>query len=330
MYRTILVPLDGTPFGEHALPPAIALARQTGARLHLTHVHVPEHAAVAAADAGLALAAYSYGSPAADGYLARLRTHLVAAGVPVEAEVLDGPVAPTLADAAEAFGADLVVLATHARTGLSRLVHRCAAAFLTRHLSVPVLLVREGAAAPGLEATPPFRHLLLPLDGTPRAERVLPVAATLGRALDARVTLLRVLPPPIEIGYSLLGQDGHVNDYLLNRHRDGAERYLERVAARLRTCGLSVAARVTIASDAAEGVLRFVDTPPQDLPPVDAVVMETSGLGGMAHLLDEGIVARVLSSARVPVLAHHGTAPVLAAEPDWAPETFPAQAAGGR
>jgi nucleotide-binding universal stress UspA family protein len=321
MYRTILVPLDGTPFGEHALPPALALASQTGARLHLTHVHVPAHAAVAAADAGLAFAAYPSESPVSDGYLDRVRTRLAGAGVPVEVEELDGPVAPTLAEAVDGSGADLVVLATHARTGLSRLVHRCAAAYLTRHLSVPVLLVREGAEAPEPVAGESFRHLLLPLDGTPRAERVLPAAASLGRALGAQLTLLRVVPPPIEIGYSLVGQEGHVNAYLLDRHRDGADRYLERVAGRLRTYGLNVTAQVAVAADAAEGVLRFVDAPPQDLPPVDAVVMETSGLGGVAHLLDEGIVARVLSGARVPVLAHHGTEPALSADADWPTET---------
>ena len=40
MYRSLLVPLDGSQFGEHALPLARAIARQTSATLHLVHVHV--------------------------------------------------------------------------------------------------------------------------------------------------------------------------------------------------------------------------------------------------------------------------------------------------
>ena len=40
-YRTILVPLDGTPFAEHALPFAISIARRAAAELHLVHVHQP-------------------------------------------------------------------------------------------------------------------------------------------------------------------------------------------------------------------------------------------------------------------------------------------------
>ena len=41
MYRCILVPVDGTAFGEHALALAASVARRTGATLHLAHVHVP-------------------------------------------------------------------------------------------------------------------------------------------------------------------------------------------------------------------------------------------------------------------------------------------------
>ena len=39
--RPILVPLDGSPFGEHAIPYAASIARRCGAVLHLTHVHLP-------------------------------------------------------------------------------------------------------------------------------------------------------------------------------------------------------------------------------------------------------------------------------------------------
>src|ERR1043166_6447602 len=41
MFRTVLVPLDGTPFGEHALPLAVSVARRSGAALHLVRLHVP-------------------------------------------------------------------------------------------------------------------------------------------------------------------------------------------------------------------------------------------------------------------------------------------------
>lgn len=41
MIRSILVPLDGSPFGEHALPLALAIAAKAGAEVQVVHVHVP-------------------------------------------------------------------------------------------------------------------------------------------------------------------------------------------------------------------------------------------------------------------------------------------------
>jgi nucleotide-binding universal stress UspA family protein len=42
MYRTIMVPLDGSTFGEHALPLAVSVARPGDARLHLVHSHIAD------------------------------------------------------------------------------------------------------------------------------------------------------------------------------------------------------------------------------------------------------------------------------------------------
>ncbi len=46
MFRNILVPLDGSPFGEHALPIAYAIARRAAANVHLVRVHEPMGATV--------------------------------------------------------------------------------------------------------------------------------------------------------------------------------------------------------------------------------------------------------------------------------------------
>ena len=40
MFRTVVVPLDGSPFAEQALPHALGIARRAGATLDLVHVHV--------------------------------------------------------------------------------------------------------------------------------------------------------------------------------------------------------------------------------------------------------------------------------------------------
>src|SRR5947208_9512252 len=108
MYRSLLVPLDGSPFGEQALPLAQGLARRLGAALQLVHVHV-----------SVAWSYAEYGVPLDEpldrewkrrsrAYLDGAAQRLAAtAGLPVTSALLEGPVADTLAGHAAASGADL-------------------------------------------------------------------------------------------------------------------------------------------------------------------------------------------------------------------------------
>src|SRR4051794_21050855 len=112
MYRCIMVPLDGSAFGEHVLPLALALARRAGATLHLVHVHPP------------APAVYLEGAGFLDGsldeevkrqqqdYLNAVAERLTRdAPVPVTTALLEGGVAHTLAEHAAGAGVGLVVMA---------------------------------------------------------------------------------------------------------------------------------------------------------------------------------------------------------------------------
>ncbi|HYJ78094.1 MAG TPA: universal stress protein [Longimicrobiaceae bacterium] len=306
MYRSILVPLDGTPFGEHALPAAMAIARRTGAALHLVHVHVPETAWSAIEGVPhLGANLRELVVQREQGYLDGVRERLAASGVAVDARILDGPVARTLAESARQERVDLVALSTHAHTGLSRLWHRGVASYLTRHLSVPVLLVHAPDAPAELDVEVAVRRVLLPLGGRAYSERVLDHAVELGRACEARFTLLEVVAPPVETGYTLLGQDGHVNEFELQERRERALGYLEGVAGRLRARGVHVDAEVVPSSDAASAIVDYVERAGAAGDPVGIIAMETHGLGGAAHLFTPSVVEQVVHETSVPVLAHH-------------------------
>lgn len=317
MYRSILVPLDGTYFGEHALAPALAIARRTGAKLHLVHVHVPE-------GSWSALGALpQWGASLRDvvvqreqGYLREVMERISRlAGVPVDAQVLDGPIARTLAEQAQGADVDLVALSTHARTGVSRLWHHGVAAYLTRHLSVPLLMVHAPDHPAEIEREAGFGRVVLPLGGKAYNERVLDHAVELGRVFGARYTLLEVVAPPVDVGYTLLGSEGHVNEFQLESRREEALRYLEGLADRLRQRGLEVDADVVASGDAATGIVEYVERAEGG---VDLVAMETHGLGGAAHLFTPSVVESVVHDTRVPVLVHH------TAEVPHAPEQEPA------
>jgi nucleotide-binding universal stress UspA family protein len=144
MFNKILVPLDGSALAEQALIPASRIAEQFGAELLLLRVVTPERAL-----AGLAhLTARAEGQAAsaarplmeeAEAYLASLS--LPAAGLYTRALVLAGaPPELIIATAAEA-GADLIVMSTHGRAGLLRLLYGSVAEAVLRGAAVPVLLV---------------------------------------------------------------------------------------------------------------------------------------------------------------------------------------------
>ncbi|MEI7769904.1 MAG: universal stress protein, partial [Chloroflexales bacterium] len=177
MFHTILAPLDGSPASEQALATAARLAQHSQSTLHLAHVHSP-YTTTPIMIEGLPVIDDELHSRAADHELAYLRqaaASVVTAADPIIAR-LDGPVAFTLSSYCHEIGADLLVLTTHGRSGFTQLWLGSVAEALLHSLSVPMLLLHP---APAPVPPTPFRHILVPLDGSALAEQILPHAMAL-------------------------------------------------------------------------------------------------------------------------------------------------------
>src|SRR4051794_18948678 len=199
MYRSILVPLDGTRFAEHALPAALSLARRTAARLLLVSVSTPLAEAYVE---GLYFNTLELEQEVTarhrtylDGMAGRVRQR---AGVEVVARVLHGEVAPTLCDLIDQGEADLVVMATHGRGPLGRFWLGSVADEMIRHATAPLLLVRPAEGEADLSAEPDLSRIVLPLDGTGLAEQILTPAVALAEVVPgAEIILLRAVHPAV-------------------------------------------------------------------------------------------------------------------------------------
>ncbi len=157
MFRRILVPLDGTDEAAAALPAAVDLARRYGAALLLLDM-VP----TADAQAGLAVdvasgaltdpsvfgAEVSARRSAAEGYLQAVADELAGQGLDVSYAAGTGSAAEGIVETAREQQVDLIVMATHARGGLGRLVFGSVTGHVLRNAHVPVLAVPPGWTLP--------------------------------------------------------------------------------------------------------------------------------------------------------------------------------------
>jgi nucleotide-binding universal stress UspA family protein len=310
MYRNILVPLDGSPFGEHALPLAVTLARKHGAALHLAHVLPPLAALYSEAplfvDEPLEERLREHQRARHQAYLDAVVARVRAAGVAqVSTALREGEVAETLRSRAVALNADVVVMTTHARGALGRFWLGSVADDLVRSLPMPLLLTRPGEGPPDLNKDVPLARVLLPLDGTELAEQMIEPALSLAEPFKSAVTLLRVVRPvlpltyPVEVGalaraaQSLIDQTIKVQEQL----RKEAASYLEQVAQKVRGRGLE--ARVVVDAEDQPALTVLARQGEADL-----IALETHGRRGLKRLFLGSVADKVIRGAHVPVLVH--------------------------
>lgn len=152
MYQHILVPVDGSPESRHGLSEAISLAGSLNATLKLVHIIDPMVAYVAMNDLGGGNPAshVAVQREAGKAILAEALEQAAAAGIRAESELFECT-APTVADLiieqARRWPADMIVMGTHGRRGLTRLLMGSDAEMVLRNSPVPVLMVRAAEPA---------------------------------------------------------------------------------------------------------------------------------------------------------------------------------------
>jgi nucleotide-binding universal stress UspA family protein len=308
MFHSILVPLDGSRFGEQALPLALTVARRASARMWIVHKHMPPPPAHPESVMLVDPVWESKLRQQEHAYLEAVVKKLSAAGAgSVASALVDGPVIDALSEHVAEVKADLVVMSTHGRGPLSRFWLGSVADGLVRRLTVPLLLVRpqEQEGEVDLASEQLLRHLLIPLDGTPYAEAILKPALALGALMDADYTLLRVVEPVPVVGLDVPGYGvAGLDETLMDRLHTLSQEYLHGVAERLRGQGARVQTRVILNQLAAGAILNEVVTGRHE-----ALALQTHGRGGLSRLVLGSVADKVLRAATVPVLVQRSPEP---------------------
>jgi nucleotide-binding universal stress UspA family protein len=145
MYNSILVPLDGSKRAEAILPHVENLAQRYNAKVIFLQVVEPAPAVVGPEAAYTALHQQELAerTKQAESYLAARQGEFREKGIEARTRVVYGPVVEAIIDAAEGEGADLVALASHGRSGLSRVFYGSVAAGVLHRIDRPLLLIRS-------------------------------------------------------------------------------------------------------------------------------------------------------------------------------------------
>lgn len=147
MFKRILVPLDGSKLAEKALPTVLELASHFDSDITLLRVVHPPHLmltnAGGTAYADLFVSLQQQAEEEATTYLKGHQGALQRQGYHIHIRIAVGePIAEIILDAVRAVEADVIVMSTHGRGGLSRWVFGSVADKILQHADVPILLIR--------------------------------------------------------------------------------------------------------------------------------------------------------------------------------------------
>ncbi len=286
----ILIPLDGSRLAEHSLAYVHQLAKLGEPDVMLLSV-------VDLAEEVRAVTPQDFSQRESNllgTYLHEVandfKEHL---GITVTTKLAEGNPATQILAAAAEFAPDVLVIATHGRSGISRWRLGSVADKVIRGACSNTLVIGPKASERDLwmdaDMVRPFKAVLVPLDGSVLGDRALPIAAEMAEKFDSELHLVRVVSLPV------MGEDiGNVIDMLI----EAAGHHLTEVAKRYPvTAGVKTKVLLGAASAVLDDYIEVQN--------VDLVVMTSHGRGGLARAALGSVTDRLLG----------GQAPVLVVRP---------------
>ncbi|WP_231754218.1 universal stress protein [Caulifigura coniformis] len=193
---SIVVPLDGSEFSEHAIPFAAALARRANAVLKLVRAWTPTESAMLHPGSGVFDLIEGRRRTEARLSLDNVQRRFGArmAEVTVVSHLVQASSIPE-ALSRVARTSDLVVMATHGRGWLGRLIHGSVGRDLLHERKRPIVYLRGYDSPVDFSADPVPRHVTIGLDGRKASEQVLEMSGIIARISCAKATILHVDDP---------------------------------------------------------------------------------------------------------------------------------------
>jgi nucleotide-binding universal stress UspA family protein len=295
MYTKLLVPLDGSKAAEKALPYARYLAQDENLVIELLAVvDVASMATHMTAERALHLdTMVDDAVRASEKYLQTIAGTLPAAKI--KSVVESGRPEEVIIEKAAAGQNTLITMATHGRSGMNRWLLGSVAEKVLRGTTNPVLLIRARENTT-IEDGPTLKSLIVPMDGSELAERVLPTAIELAKQRNLEIVLIRAYNIPTTAYAGVEGYALPIDDLLKDMREEACE-YLENKAADVKKLGIGRVSFTVKEGLAADEIISFAKTLPGGL-----IAMSTHGRSGVRRWVLGSVTETVVRHAENPVL----------------------------
>jgi len=277
MFDPILVPLDGSQLAECVLPHAIAIARPFDAEVTL--LRILEKVQTGGFVQSFDLLNWQIRKTKVARYLETIQGRLQTSGIQTSTMVLEGLVAEGIIEYAQNQGMKLIVLSSHGRHGLTQWGISSITQKIMLSAQASLLIVRanrQNTQADADSESPLYQRILVPLDGSQRAENVLPLITHLAHFHKSQVHLVQVVQTPeIVRQMPLAREDIDLSNQVVARNREEAGHYLEQLKSRSYLEGSAVQTHLITSDNAAVALHQL-----EEQEHIDMVILNAHGYSG--------------------------------------------------
>jgi nucleotide-binding universal stress UspA family protein len=293
MFDKLLVPLDGSSLAECVLPHAAKIARASDSQIYFLRVLDP----ISAATRPRSVDPFDWQvrKAEAESYLKNVASRFDDIGLRSNTVILEGKAAENIIDFAHTNGINLIIMSSHGQSGISGWNVSSVVQKVILRAQTSIMIVRAYQHNPQSIEDFEYQRILLPLDGSQRAEYVLPLATSIAGSGKTEIIIAHIVKKPEMPRRTPLSQDDMalINE-LTERNRVEASKYIEDLESRF---DCEVDTRLMVSDHVGSSLHQIVE---QD--DVDLVILSAHGYSGESRWPYGRTVVSFIAYGTTPLL----------------------------
>ncbi|MCF8467308.1 MAG: universal stress protein [Sneathiella sp.] len=285
----VIVCVDQSELSAKVIPHARTIAKSLDGILILVHVMEPEKLSHAPSDP----VEWDLRRREAQIFISGLASRLKSNGIPLSTKILEGQAAEQISKCMPTEPGDITALCRSEAENQPRIGETARRVMETSGSSI--LLVP--ACVPFIKKAT-YSKILVPLDGSPRAESAVPYAVRIALAENAELVLAHATPQPELMHFGPLSvEDIELRERVSRRNEMVAREYLDRIRAQLTDCSIPVRTLILKGGDVRHQLVAAVAKQSADL-----LVLSAQGSSGFADVSSGDVAGFLMARSPVPIL----------------------------